>query len=64
MKTQNVDCYSPLHLAALKGNPEIIKALFKFGAKIDELTRNNQNMIHLGAISNKPFSIVYFKEKG
>ncbi|CDW88262.1 dhhc zinc finger domain containing protein [Stylonychia lemnae] len=55
---------TPLQLAALVGNSDMIKYLVKFGCKKEELTSSGQNMIHLGAQANKPFTIVYFKEQG
>jgi ankyrin repeat protein len=48
---QNIEGYTPLHLAAYKGHVETVKTLIKYGAKIDERD-NNGNTPFLLMISN------------
>ena len=52
--------YTALHYAAIVGNLKIVKLLKEYGAKIDYITKEGQNVLHLAAQSNQPSIILYF----
>ena len=44
---------TPLHEAALSGNPEIVSLLLKAGAKVNERDINNCTPLHCGIVNPK-----------
>ena len=51
---------TPLHYSSFRGNIKLIDYLIKNGAKLDELSFKNMNVIHFAAQSNRPNSLLYF----
>lgn len=63
INSRSCEGYTPLLLAAYRGNIDIIKELIKFGADYSLINNSGLSILHMAAQGNKPSVIVYFMEK-
>jgi ankyrin repeat protein len=54
---------APLHLAAYKGRPRVVRLLVQKGAEIRKKSKYGMSVIHFAAQNNQPWLIAYFKEE-
>ncbi len=54
---------TPLHLAAFKGNIEVIHLLMANGADMECLNNREQNVMHMAVQGDSPNALIYFQRK-
>eukprot|EP00826_Nyctotherus_ovalis_P066015 TRINITY_DN9731_c0_g1_i1.p1 TRINITY_DN9731_c0_g1~~TRINITY_DN9731_c0_g1_i1.p1 ORF type:complete len:274 (+),score=56.43 TRINITY_DN9731_c0_g1_i1:481-1302(+) len=54
---------TPLHLAAYRGRPRVVRLLVQKGAEIRSVNSYGMGVIHFASQSNQPWVIAYFKEE-
>lgn len=54
---------TPLHLAAYKGRPRVVRLLIQKGAEIRRVNSYGMNVVHFASQNNQPWVIAFFKEE-
>jgi cytohesin len=62
--TEKLHKLTPLHLAAIMGNEEIVRALLEKGANVDTKNKNDESPLHLAVIAKNQEIVQVLLEKG
>ncbi|MBI5447261.1 MAG: ankyrin repeat domain-containing protein [Gammaproteobacteria bacterium] len=60
----NIEGFSAVHLAAVKGHDKVIEYLWRHGAKIDTFNRHGAAPIHTAVYANHRSTLLFFLQKG